>query len=61
MNAQGSGNEIKVWKTWPILLGTRYTKENSVTRNTESLSETTSIQMTTEEFTVGRLIMCGVR
>jgi hypothetical protein len=52
---------LKIGKHGQSFLGTRYTKENSVTRNTESLSETSSIQMTTEEFTVGRLIMCGVR
>jgi hypothetical protein len=42
-------------------LGARNTKKNSVTQNTESLSETSSMQMTTEEFTVRKLIMCGVR
>jgi len=61
MNAQGSGNGIKVWKQGQSFLGARNTKGYSVTRNTESVSETRSVQMTTEEFRAGKLIMCGVR
>jgi len=52
---------LKFGKQGQSFLGARNTKEGSVTHNTESVSETSSTQMTSEEFNVGKLIMCGVR
>jgi len=52
---------LKFGKQGQSFLGASNTKGYSVTHNTESLSETRSVQMATEEFTVGKLIMYGVR
>ena len=54
MNAQYSGNKIKVWKNRDqsfFFFGARNTKEGSVTKNTESVSET-SFKLMAEEFIV---------